>query len=646
MKKFWLASYLALSMVLGTGTHYAAAGVSNNTASEATAVQEKDNFLPMPQDSDVACNGAVDEAALKSALTEYVRYCNALLKEYESKDPTKVAKEVMGWETYLNPFRDGVIDDKSYRNEAFFNISGITDPLLARWIETQSYNSKVVLNADDQKIMDLLIKYGMKPVIIEGDPYLVVDVAFFRKRIKLDDPAFTEFVNVLNSQPDILYSDGGCRYSVKEMGTWAVQWEKYLKTFQNNELFFTEGRKRYLEFADFILFSDLPMTPAFEGGVLGIMESYWMEELESVAAENQGTETAKLITEYVKKVKANRNKYSAATQKEFSKKMNALFLPNNGNTSEKDTAIADSTATEAAVTETQENETVLPMPQDSDVACNGAVNEAKLKNALTDYAEYCNAVLAIIKKYESKNPTEFAKEMISWTPYYNPFRDCYFGGNQYENIVFYKIEKIVQPLLDRWGEAQSDKSKATLSAGDQKIINLLTKYGMKLIIIRDYPYLVIDPVFFRKKMKLHDPAFNAYVNILNSQPTIYYDDDVCLYSVKEKGTWAVQWEKYLKTVQNNSLFCTEGKKNYLEYINFILFSEWPNAAAFPKDNNGIMTSEWMEQLESVAAENQGTETAKLITEFLEKVKANNNKLSPETKTEISQKMNALFLPKN
>ena len=328
MKKLWIASCFALSILLGAGTHYtAAADVPDNTPTETAAVQENGNFLPMPQDSDVACNGAVDETALKSALTEHATYCNAVLKQYESKDPNKAAKEVMGWETYNNPFRNGIIDNEDYDNEAFYKIASIVNPLLSRWIETQAYNSEVALNADDQKIMDLLTKYGMKPYTCEGDPELHVDVAFFRKRVKLDNPAFIGFVNLLNSQPDMLYSDGGCRYSVKEMGNWAVQWEKYLKTVQKNKLFRAEARKHYLDFVEFILFSDLPNTAAFPDYNNYVMENEWMEQLESVAAENQGTETAKLITEFIKKVKANKNKLSPAAKKEISKKMNALFMP-------------------------------------------------------------------------------------------------------------------------------------------------------------------------------------------------------------------------------------------------------------------------------------------------------------------------------
>ena len=322
MKKLWLASCFALSMFLGLGTNYAAAtSVPKNVAADP---------LPIPQDSDVACNGAVDEAALKDALTEYAAYCNAALMKYENKDPTEMAKEVISWDTWNNPFSNYYTEEAneaSYRNEAFFKIARIVEDLVDRWRKTQYKNSEVVLNADDQKIINLLAKYGIKPVIIEGIADLEIDVAFFRKRVMINYPAFTGFVIVLNSQPEILYSEDSCRYSVKEMGTWAVQWEQYLKRHQKDKFFCTEGRKHYLEFVDFILFSELRYTPAFPDYNNYAMESEWMEQLESVAAENPGTETAKLISEFLKKVKANKNKLSPAAKKEISQKMNALFLP-------------------------------------------------------------------------------------------------------------------------------------------------------------------------------------------------------------------------------------------------------------------------------------------------------------------------------
>ena len=190
--------------------------------------------------------------------------------------------------------------------------------------------SHATLSADDQKILDILANYGLIPEIAEGSPFLTADLITLRKRVILDPSvaAYTSYVALLDSQPQILFSDGGCRHSVKKMGTWAVQWEQYLKTVPVDSFYFTEGKKRYLEFATYILFSDLPNTPAFPKYNNGKMEDYWMKELKIVTSENPGTETAALITEFLVKVKAGGNKLAPSAQKALLTKLNALPTAN------------------------------------------------------------------------------------------------------------------------------------------------------------------------------------------------------------------------------------------------------------------------------------------------------------------------------
>ena len=90
----------------------------------------------------------------------------------------------------------------------------------------------------------------------------------------------------------------------------------------------------------------------------------------------------------------------------------------------------------------------------------------------------------------------------------------------------------------------------------------------------------------------------------------------------------------------------KGNERYLEFATYILFSDLPNTPAFPEYNQGKMDDAWMQDLERVAAENPGTKTAGLITEFLEKVKANGNKLAPSTQKALSGKLNKLLVPKS
>lgn len=290
--------------------------------SAATAVTARGvhvELLPTPQTAELSSNGAVDEAALKTALNTWVQNCNAVLGKYKDMDSNRTAKEVITWSDHDTFIRSGI--------DA---VENCVSPLLERWMKNRYLKSHATLSADDQKILDILANYGLIPEIAEGSPFLTADLITLRKRVILDPSvaAYTSYVALLDSQPQILFSDGGCRHSVKKMGTWAVQWEQYLKTVPVDSFYFTEGKKRYLEFATYILFSDLPNTPAFPKYNNGKMEDYWMEELKIVTSENPGTETAALITEFLVKVKAGGNKLAPSAKKALLTKLNALPTAN------------------------------------------------------------------------------------------------------------------------------------------------------------------------------------------------------------------------------------------------------------------------------------------------------------------------------
>ena len=57
-----------------------------------------------------------------------------------------------------------------------------------------------------------------------------------------------------------------------------------------------------------------------------------------------------------------------------------------------------------------------------------------------------------------------------------------------------------------------------------------------------------------------------------------------------------------------------------------------------------MEKEWVAALKYVASENPGTQTAALITEFLEKIKASDNKLSPSYETTLLHKLTSTSFP--
>ena len=292
---------------------------TTGNTSDATAAQGvRVELMPAPKAEDIASNGAVDEAALKTALDVWVQNCNTVLSKYEGMESNKAAIEVLAGTDYA-----------TFTSKDIHAVEDSVIQLLDRWAKTQYVGSQASLSTDDQKIFDVLASYCLIPGIVEGSPFLMADLITLRKKVIFDPPvaAYTAYVNLLDTQPQILFSDGGCRHSVKEMGTWATQWEQYLKTVPADSFYFIEGKKRYLEFATYILFSDLPNTPAFPDYNNGKMENEWLEELESVTLENPGTETAAIIAEFLKKVKANGNKLAPLDKKVLLTKLNVLLVP-------------------------------------------------------------------------------------------------------------------------------------------------------------------------------------------------------------------------------------------------------------------------------------------------------------------------------
>ena len=290
-------------------------------ASTATAVAAQGvrvERMAAPKATDMACNGAVDEAALKTVQDAWIKACNAVLGRLESMAPDEAARGMLAW-TDEAPFDPASIGDMDKSMEA----------LLDRWMSARYGHPQTPLGADDQKVLALLAAYGLIPQMAEGTTFFTVDVSALRKRVSFAPPvaAYAAYMSLRDSQPSVLFTDGGCRYPVKEMGTWAVQWERYLNTVPADSVYFTEGKKRYLEFMTHILFSDLPNTPAFPRYNKDRMEKTWMMALQSVALENSGTQTAALIMEFLGKIKANDNRLSAAYAEALWNKMRSPSFP-------------------------------------------------------------------------------------------------------------------------------------------------------------------------------------------------------------------------------------------------------------------------------------------------------------------------------
>lgn len=274
--------------------------------------------MAAPQDTDMAFNGAVDEAALKAALAGWVQACNAVFGSLEGMTTHKAAMTLLAW-----------ADEAPFDTTSMETVEKSVADVLNRWMKAKYGYPQTPLGTDDQKVLDLLAAYGLIPQLGEGTPFLEADASTLRKRVRLEPPvaAYTAYEALLDSQPSVLFADGGCRHSVKDMGTWAVQWEWYLKTVPAGSVYFREGKKRYLEFLSHILFSDLPNTPAFPSDNKGRMEKEWMAALQRVASENPGTQTAALITAFLGKIKANGNRLSPAYEKALLSKMQSSSFP-------------------------------------------------------------------------------------------------------------------------------------------------------------------------------------------------------------------------------------------------------------------------------------------------------------------------------
>ena len=293
-------------------------GTPLRKAEAATAHGVRVERMLAPQTTDMACNGAVDVAALQAALNAWVQACNAVLDSLEGMEPEKAAMMMLAWD-----------DEPPFVRTDIEAVESSAAELLNRWMGATYGAPATLLNADDQKVLALLVSYGLLPQMAEGTAFLTVDVNALRKRVSFEPPvaAYTAYMALLESQPSVLFADGGCRYSVKEMGSWAVQWDRYLKTVPANSLYFREGRKRYLNFMTHILLSDLPNTSAFPRHNKGRMEKVWMAALQSVASENPGTRTAALITEFLGKIKASGNRLSPAYEKALLDRMLSPTFP-------------------------------------------------------------------------------------------------------------------------------------------------------------------------------------------------------------------------------------------------------------------------------------------------------------------------------
>jgi hypothetical protein len=258
--------------------------------------------------------GAVDEKAFKAALEAWIKQGNAIIEEYKAMSPDKADKAFMA--------ENSNIVRRVSEGEALDKLDEIVEPVQERWSQDWEVDK---LSADDRKVVDLLKKYGLLFEATEGSPFLLVDQPFFNNMVKpYLSPAAAEYVTVKNNHPQFFFSDGGCRYSVGEMGGWAVQWEQFINEHPDHK-YKNQAEKQYRVFMEFILFSDLPNTPAFPGHEGGKMQQDWIDGLNSVASKHPGTSTAAIVKEFLTAIKSSGYKLQKTTAQKFKDRIASAF---------------------------------------------------------------------------------------------------------------------------------------------------------------------------------------------------------------------------------------------------------------------------------------------------------------------------------
>lgn len=202
------------------------------------------------------------------------------------------------------------ISDKSPLNLNAFSdseelkaLENASQPLLQRWVAIEDENR---LNNADKAALGQLIRHGLMPQQTEGMPYLLPDMSFFGLKIsgKFDE-GMREYVKVKAVQPTVLFDDEAFIYTLREMGGWAVSWERFLKKHRSGPSH-DAGLKEYRIYMDCLMFSDLANSRAFETpekGKMARMPREWQETLAALVRIFPNTATAKLLAGYLADLK-------------------------------------------------------------------------------------------------------------------------------------------------------------------------------------------------------------------------------------------------------------------------------------------------------------------------------------------------------
>lgn len=278
------------------------------------------DLFKSPASADVACGGAVDEAATLKAVQHWVLQCNNELSAIDKNDERRIMGYLLDMKVdYLISLQNTPVKEK---------VTELVEPVLQRWV--QDLMKKGSLTSADQKLLAYLGSLALVPTMEEGVVYLRLDHAAFYKHVHFS-PAARAFVDVLVSQPMSDEELGGEEYykywSHLHMAEWAAQLEKFLRAHAGNS-YAPHALKRYHSIVDLMFFKRIP-----ERGPNGVIDRWnWQknEILGPLAQTYQGTLTGRLIGDFIAAVDANGQKDPQGLKQRFAALIDAELAPKKG----------------------------------------------------------------------------------------------------------------------------------------------------------------------------------------------------------------------------------------------------------------------------------------------------------------------------
>lgn len=266
---------------------------------------------------DVACDGAVDEAAMLNVVRCWIEECNIELSAIGESDEKHIIRSLLD----MDEMPLSALWNSNVKEE----IAGLVEPVLERWDRVMA--NKESLSSSDQKILAMLDSLGLIPAREEGAVFPRLNYAFFYKRVHFS-PEGRAFVDVLVSQPlckeELGGEDGLVFWSQNDMADWAAQLENFLRDNAGNP-YAPDALKRYQAIINLMLFQDIP--PRGQDGVMERWNWWKTEMLGNIAKKHQGTLTGTLVEEFMVSVDANGQKVPKDLERRLSARIDAEFAP-------------------------------------------------------------------------------------------------------------------------------------------------------------------------------------------------------------------------------------------------------------------------------------------------------------------------------